>query len=64
MILNWTSPTDRPGRPREPGPDPVRSDRPTAPRCTAVVRGFVCGSDIPTDRPAGRRWHCAQLGWG
>ena len=29
LILHSTSPTDRPGRPREPGPDPVRSDRPT-----------------------------------
>ena len=47
MILNWTSPTDRPGRPREPGPDPVRSDRPTR----SGPRG---GGDVgpePADRP-------------
>ena len=29
LIVNLTSPTDRPGRPREPGSDPVCSDRPT-----------------------------------
>ena len=69
MIVNLSSPTDRPARPRGPGSDPGPADRPTrsGPAGGEIVRSGVAdrptapgrrradrrGRGPPTDRPSG-----------
>ena len=50
LILLCASPTDRPGRPREPGSDPGWSDRPTLCRAQRGAKNRPIGSG-PSDRP-------------